>query len=73
MWLVVIMFALQQENRIRMQLNRIPLAMLVVLGLAMAGEARAQYDWDIGGHLGGANYLGEMGGKEKPARISSGT
>ncbi len=48
-----------------MQLNRIPLAMLVVLGLAMAGEARAQYDWDIGGHLGGANYLGEMGGKEK--------
>jgi hypothetical protein len=33
--------------------------------VGLAGEARAQYDWDIGGHLGGANYLGEFGGKEK--------
>ncbi|MCO5273491.1 MAG: DUF6089 family protein [Flavobacteriales bacterium] len=48
-----------------MQAGKIPLALLVVLGLTMAGESRAQYDWDIGGHLGGANYLGEMGGKEK--------
>ncbi len=33
--------------------------------VAFAGETRAQYDWDVGGHLGGANYLGEFGGKEK--------
>lgn len=30
--------------------------------------ANAQYRWDIGIALGGANYLGEMGGKEKTRR-----
>jgi hypothetical protein len=31
-------------------------------------QAQAQYAWDIGVHLGGANYLGEMGGKEDTRR-----
>jgi len=30
--------------------------------------ASAQYAWDIGFHVGGANYLGEMGGKDQPRR-----
>lgn len=41
---------------------------VLVLALACSGNARAQYAWDVGLHLGGANYLGEMGGKEKPRR-----
>ena len=42
--------------------------------LAMAALAllvpsiQAQYAWDLGVHLGGANYLGEMGGKEQTRR-----
>jgi hypothetical protein len=42
------------------------------LWLALAGlfapESKAQYAWDIGVHIGASNYLGEMGGKEKPRR-----
>lgn len=38
---------------------------LLVLGLS---QAKAQYAWDVGVHLGGANYLGEMGGKDQPRR-----
>ncbi|HRH37557.1 MAG TPA: DUF6089 family protein, partial [Flavobacteriales bacterium] len=30
--------------------------------------AKAQYAWDFGMHLGAANYLGEMGGKDQPRR-----
>ncbi|HRT53663.1 MAG TPA: DUF6089 family protein, partial [Flavobacteriales bacterium] len=40
---------------------------VVLLTLGASG-ANAQYNWDFGVHLGGANYLGEMGGKEKPRR-----
>lgn len=43
-------------------------SLLALLVLVMAFQARAQYAWDIGVHLGGANYLGEMGGKEKTRR-----
>ncbi|QQR85783.1 MAG: hypothetical protein IPJ76_14405 [Flavobacteriales bacterium] len=43
------------------------LYVLIVLAL-LSASAKAQYAWDIGFHLGGANYLGEMGGKEKPRR-----
>ena len=42
--------------------------LLLALTTAAAGTLEAQYTWDIGFHLGGANYLGEMGGKEKPGR-----
>lgn len=38
---------------------------VVLLGLS---QVQAQYAWDIGVHLGGANYLGEMGGKDQPRR-----
>jgi hypothetical protein len=40
--------------------------------LALAALCRpsavAQYAWDFGVHIGGANYLGEMGGKDQPRR-----
>ncbi len=48
-----------------MKAGRIHMALVVLMTVALAGEARAQYDWDIGAHLGGVNYLGEFGGKEK--------
>lgn len=38
-----------------------------VIGATTFG-ARAQYAWDVGFHIGGANYLGEMGGKDEPRR-----
>ena len=48
-----------------MHFNRILLALLVTVA---AGHARSQYLWDVGIHAGGANYLGEMGGKEQTRR-----
>lgn len=48
---------------------RIRNASLVLLLLtATAGGTKAQYAWDFGIHIGGANYLGEMGGKEDPRK-----
>lgn len=47
---------------------------LLIAALAFAAAylmprtARAQYSWDVGVHVGASNYLGEMGGKEKPRR-----
>ncbi len=41
---------------------------LLLVAVLLTASAKAQYAWDIGFHLGGANYLGEMGGKEKPRR-----
>ncbi len=47
--------------------NRLLNTLLLITVLAFsANTANAQYAWDFGIHLGGANYLGEMGGKEKP-------
>lgn len=45
-------------------------ATLVVAVCATAPSANlyAQYSWDIGGHLGAANYLGDIGGKEQTRR-----
>ena len=48
-----------------MQAGKSTLALLALLGLIHTGDAKAQYNWDIGAHVGGANYLGEMGGKDK--------
>lgn len=60
------MFALQRkENPYPMRSATLPLALIALLALGTADEANAQYDWDIGVHLGGANYLGDIGGKEK--------
>lgn len=36
--------------------------------LLLAGGTQAQYNWDVGFKLGGANYLGEMGGQEETRR-----
>lgn len=41
---------------------------LLAIGLVSSGSVHAQYAWNVGLHLGGANYLGEMGGKEQPRR-----
>lgn len=43
---------------------------VLVMALILGGlpSSNAQYAWDIGLHLGGANYLGEMGGKEQTRR-----
>ncbi len=43
---------------------------LIVICFAMllVPIAKAQYRWDVGVAIGGANYLGEMGGKEKTRR-----
>lgn len=42
----------------------------ILISLLSAGAVgtQAQYAWDVGLHLGGANYLGEMGGKDQPRR-----
>lgn len=36
--------------------------------LTLASSLSAQYYWDVGVRLGGANYLGEMGGQDQPRR-----
>ncbi len=47
-------------------LLRYALAIVVVCFGLQKGQA--QYAWDFGIHLGGANYLGEMGGVDEPRR-----
>lgn len=48
------------------RITRLALAAAVLLfGL---DRSQAQYAWDVGVHLGGSNYLGEMGGKEQTRR-----
>lgn len=51
-----------------MKAEKLHVALVVLLTAAFAGEAKAQYAWDIGVNLGGANYLGEFGGKEQTRR-----
>lgn len=41
---------------------------LMASSLLFGTAAQAQYKWDVGVHLGGSNYLGEMGGKEQTRR-----
>lgn len=43
-------------------------ALFAALAFACAGLSHGQYAWDVGFHLGGSNYLGEMGGKEQTRR-----
>ncbi|MBK8614313.1 MAG: outer membrane beta-barrel protein [Flavobacteriales bacterium] len=40
---------------------------LAITALTAVG-VQGQYNWDVGVHLGGANYLGEMGGKDQTRR-----
>ncbi len=43
-------------------------ALAATVLLFCVSPAEAQYAWDVGVHLGGSNYLGEMGGKEQTRR-----
>ena len=50
-------------------MQRSTLLLPFLFGLFMVTtKVDAQYAWDFGIHLGGANYLGEMGGKDQPRR-----
>jgi hypothetical protein len=50
-------------------MQRSTLLLSFLIGLFMVTtKVDAQYAWDFGMHLGGANYLGEMGGKDQPRR-----
>jgi hypothetical protein len=60
--------AYQFPEALSMTSRSIKGALAVLVLFATTLNAKAQYAWDIGGHIGGANYLGEFGGKEKPRR-----
>lgn len=51
-------------------MNRIILRSALGIAVFIGGmyTSQAQYAWDVGVHLGGSNYLGEMGGKEQTRR-----
>jgi hypothetical protein len=50
-------------------MQRRSLLLAVLFGLFLAvPKVHAQYAWDFGVHVGAANYLGEMGGKDQPRR-----
>src|ERR1035437_2122865 len=36
---------------------------ILVIGSLLPSACFSQYCWDFGGHIGGSNYLGEIGGK----------
>jgi hypothetical protein len=40
----------------------------VLLFILLVGDAIGQYRWDVGVSVGGANYLGDIGGREKTRR-----
>ncbi|MEZ4739570.1 MAG: DUF6089 family protein [Flavobacteriales bacterium] len=44
------------------------IAILVGTCAFLGAEGSAQYAWDFGVHVGGSNYLGEMGGTDQPRR-----
>lgn len=50
------------------QMKPIKKLVLASFVFAIGMPAEAQYLWDVGVHVGGANYLGEMGGVEKTRR-----
>lgn len=51
-----------------MSLRTLRRTILVGACALVASASNAQYAWDFGMHLGGANYLGEMGGTDQPRR-----
>ncbi len=50
--------------KLRTLRNSVLIAACALVGM----NGSAQYAWDFGMHLGGANYLGEMGGTDQPRR-----
>ncbi len=51
-----------------MSLRTLHKSILIGACALLGGTGSAQYAWDFGVHLGGANYLGEMGGTDQPRR-----
>ncbi|HRF82792.1 MAG TPA: hypothetical protein PL070_22235, partial [Flavobacteriales bacterium] len=51
-----------------MSLRTLRRTILVGACALVASASNAQYAWDFGMHVGGANYLGEMGGTDQPRR-----
>lgn len=51
-----------------MSLRTLRASLLVGLSGLAGLSTQAQYAWDFGMHVGGANYLGEMGGTDQPRR-----
>ena len=51
-----------------MSLKTLRIATLVGFCSLLGMEGSAQYAWDFGVHIGGSNYLGEMGGTDQPRR-----
>ncbi len=51
-----------------MSLRTLRYSVLVGFCIVLGTQGNAQYAWDFGVHLGGANYLGEMGGTDQPRR-----
>ena len=51
-----------------MSLRTLRNSILIASCTLVASSTEAQYAWDFGVHLGGANYLGEMGGTNQPRR-----
>ncbi|MBL7947081.1 MAG: hypothetical protein JNN32_13535, partial [Flavobacteriales bacterium] len=57
------------ENALNdMSLRTLRKSFLIGACTLLGTSASAQYAWDFGMHLGGANYLGEMGGTDQPRR-----
>lgn len=52
----------------RMRNSTLRILLVGALGAFGLSGIHAQYAWDVGIHLGGANYLGEMGGVDQPRR-----
>src|SRR5690606_29267820 len=52
----------------RMSNSTLRILLAGAIGVFGLEAAQAQYAWDVGIHLGGANYLGEMGGVDQPRR-----
>ena len=57
-----------ERDEERMNGRLINRTLILLFAVCSVTAARSQYNWDIGVHVGGANYLGEMGGVEKPRR-----
>ena len=55
----------RRSGLMTLSVKRLLLPLVLIGGWQLAS---AQYAWDFGLHLGGANYLGEMGGKDQPRR-----
>lgn len=56
------------KKQIALTLSATYRALVLAVLLSLPFASMAQYRWDFGVTAGGANYLGEMGGKEQPRK-----